>query len=173
MMVANTKTGSIRPTRLLGFSLIEVVIAMSVIGITFIALYGALTSCLLVVQASREDLRATQIMVELMDTLRLYNWTQVTDPAFSPKTYNLYYDSAGTTNGTGGGTLYECVMTVTDGPGALDYSDDMKTVSLEINWVTHGRLPNPKANLNAARGQLHTRTFTSFVTRHGLQSYVY
>src|SRR3954464_14820287 len=87
-----------------GFSLIEVAIAMSVVGVSFIALYAALTSCLVSVQASREDLRATQIMVESMDRLRLYNWDQVTDPAFSPQKYNLYYDPAGATNGTGGGT---------------------------------------------------------------------
>jgi prepilin-type N-terminal cleavage/methylation domain-containing protein len=155
-----------------GFSLIEVVIAMSVIGVTFIALYAALTSCLVSVQASREDLRATQIMVEQMDTLRLFNWDQVTDPTFSPKTLSVYYDPAGATNGTGG-TLYECVMTVTNGPADVAYSDDMRTVGLEITWITHGSLPNPKANAHAAKGQLHTRTFTTSVTKNGLQAYVY
>jgi len=165
--------GSNRREGIAGFSLVEVVIAMSIVGVSFIALYAALTSCLVSVQSSRETLRATQIMVELMDTLRLYNWDQVNDPTFSPKNFNLYYDPVGVTNGTGGGTLYDCVMTFTNGPGDVEYSDDMKAVTLEINWITHGSLPNPKANAHATKGQLHTRTFNTLVTKNGLQTYVY
>ena len=45
-----------------------------------------------VVQRSREDLRATQVMAELMDTLRLYSWDQMTDPTFTPKHFDVEYD---------------------------------------------------------------------------------
>ena len=110
-------TGSNRLTRGEGFSLIEVVVAMAIVGISCIALYSALASCLLSVRNTREDLWATQIMVELMDTLWLYNWDQIKDPTFTPKKFSIYFDPVGATNGTGGGVLYDCTMKVKGGPG--------------------------------------------------------
>src|SRR5437868_3625278 len=61
-----------------GFNLVEVVVAIAILGIGIVALYSSLLSGFRVAQLSREDLRATQVMVELMDTLRLYSWDQIT-----------------------------------------------------------------------------------------------
>jgi prepilin-type N-terminal cleavage/methylation domain-containing protein len=154
------------------FTLLEVVVAMAVLGIVVLALYSVLLSSFRTVQLSREELRATQIMVELMDTLRLYSWDQITDPTFTPKKFSISYDPVGATNGTGrGGTMYNCVMKVAGGPAGVDYKSEMKTVTLDIDWVASVGTTN--ANGKALKLPSYNRTFTSFVTKNGLQNYVY
>ena len=58
-------------TRVAGFSLVEVVIAMAVAGVSVIALLSAISSGMLTMQMARENVRATQIMLEKTETLRL------------------------------------------------------------------------------------------------------
>jgi hypothetical protein len=149
-----------RRARTAAFNLVEAAVAMGVIGLAIFALYTALLTGMEVVQRSRENLRATQVMTELMDILRLYNWEQVTDPTFSPKQFNVDYDPIAATNGGSGVFTYNCVMTVSPGPTNLAYSDYMKTVTLNIDWQ-NGDHPG------------RTRAFVSYVTKNGLQSYIY
>src|SRR2546422_288033 len=61
-----------------GFTLIETVVGMGVIGVMVVSLYAALTSGVRTVQLAREDQRATQILVESMDQIRLFSWDQIT-----------------------------------------------------------------------------------------------
>jgi prepilin-type N-terminal cleavage/methylation domain-containing protein len=143
-----------------GFSLVEVVVAIAILGVGIVALYASLLNGFRVAQLSRENLRATQVMVELMDTLRLYSWDQITDPKFTPKHFDVDYDPIGATNGGGGLFTYSCTMNVKKGPKDVEYGDNMKTVTLDIEWQNGSRVKR-------------TRTFVTYVTRNGLQSYIY
>ena len=58
----------------LAFSMIEILVAMVVLGIMFVSLYSGFSSGFAVVQLARENLRATQILQEKMETIRLYTW---------------------------------------------------------------------------------------------------
>src|SRR5438309_2049072 len=60
-----------------GHTLVEVMVAMAVLGFMMVALYAGFSSGFAVVRVSRENLRATQIMAEGMEVARLYNWDQV------------------------------------------------------------------------------------------------
>ena len=53
------------------FSLVEVMIGMAIVGVTFVSLYGGMTYGFSSVRMSLENLRATQILVEKMETIRL------------------------------------------------------------------------------------------------------
>jgi len=53
-------------------------IAVGVVGILFVALYNGLIAGLSVVRASNKNLRATQIMLDRMEEMRLYSWQQIT-----------------------------------------------------------------------------------------------
>ena len=150
-----------RRSRAAAFNLIEAAVAMGVIGLGVVALYSALLTGVEVVTRSREDLRATQVMVELMDTLRLYSWDQITDPTFTPKHFDVEYDPIAATNGGTGRFLYNCVMNVKKGPKDVDYGDNMKTITLDIDWT------------NGNSKKKRTRTFVTYVTKNGLQSYIY
>src|SRR5512145_2946671 len=59
------------------FFLLEATIGMALLGLIFMALYTGLCTTTFAVQLSRENLRATQIMAEKLDTIRLYGWKKI------------------------------------------------------------------------------------------------
>src|SRR5256885_4625688 len=90
-----TRSNQIPPPALAGnagFSLVEVTVGMAVIGTAVVALFSGFTSGFFTMQMARENLRATQIMLEKTETLRLYSWDQVTTPGFIPLTFTAPYD---------------------------------------------------------------------------------
>ena len=135
----------------------EVTIGMGVIGMTSIALFSGFTSGFFSMQLARENLRATQVMLEKTETLRLYTWDQVNSNGFIPRNFTNYYDPH-STNGQSG-AAYVGTMTITNVPFNNGYSPDMRMVTVDVNWST-GSLPR-------------TRTFTTYVSRNGLQTYIY
>src|ERR1043165_7672934 len=62
-----------------GFTLIDALFAMVISGVMFTALYAGLAFGFKVIRIARENTRATQIMLEKMETIRLYTWDQVTN----------------------------------------------------------------------------------------------
>ena len=131
-----------------GFSLLEASVGMLMLGAVLVSMYGALTWAWYVVGFSRDNLRATQIMIEKMEICRLYSWDQITDPTFFPK----HFEIAGT-------PTYKGKMKVSAGPGDVDYKQDMKKVTIEISWETGG--------------MKREREFVTYVTKNGLQSYYF
>lgn len=69
------------------FSTIEVLVTVLVAGIVFVSLYTGVSSGFAFVQLARENLRATQIMEEKMETIRLYTWDQITQTGFIPTNF--------------------------------------------------------------------------------------
>jgi len=140
-----------------GFSLVEVVIAMAILGVSVVALLSGVSSGLLTIQMARENVRATQIMVEKTETLRLYSWDQLTTTNFMQTSFTEKYDPI-TTNG-GFGPTFTGTVTIASVPMTTAYSDEMKQVTVSLVWSTGG------INRN--------RSFTTFVARNGLQNYIY
>lgn len=154
---------SISPqTRLhqLAYSLVEVVIGVAIIGITFVTLYAGMSGGFAVTQLSRENLRATQIILERMEGVRLYNWNQLCYSNMIPLNFtNYYYPLA--TNGESKGIAYKGSMTVTNAgltPYAT-YGSDMRKIIVTVNWESGGVTRN--------------RMMTTYQSRNGMQNYVY
>src|SRR5205823_1561848 len=84
------------------YTLAETMVAVAVIGIMFVALYGGISSGFRVMQLTRENLRATQILVERMEVIRLYRWDQLTNSGYIPQNFVDYYYPAGAAQGAGG-----------------------------------------------------------------------
>jgi prepilin-type N-terminal cleavage/methylation domain-containing protein len=139
------------------FTLMEVMVAVAIIGVTFIALYAGLAHGFSTVQLARENLRATQILTEKMETIRLYNWDQITDNKFIPDKFETTYYPAGGTNGTG--VVYKGKLKIEDSKLKTNYEDDMKVVTIELEWTT-GHLKR-------------SRTLSTQVARYGLYNYIY
>ena len=57
--------------------------AAAILGVVATSLYGAFTAGFFVIQSTRENLRATQIMVQKMEAIRLLTWSQVGDTKLS------------------------------------------------------------------------------------------
>ena len=141
-----------------GFSLAEVMVGMGVVGITFISLYSGLTAGLTTVRMSRENVRATQIMSEKLDTIRLYSWDKIVKIGMGSATFtDTYIPSGSATNATG--IVYTGQVTITPAPVHSDYQHNMRRVSVHVSWVT-GSLPRE-------------RTMVTLIAKNGMQNYIY
>ncbi|MDB6067287.1 MAG: hypothetical protein JWR26_3495 [Pedosphaera sp.] len=143
------------------YTLPELLVAVGILGIMFSSLYLGIWNGFAVTDASRQDLRATQILLERMEGIRLFNWNQLVDTNLNPVTFTKYYYPQAT-NGQSQGIAYQGTLTVT-GPN-LDppatYSNVMKKITITVNW-TSGNL------------QQHTRSMSTYAAKNGLQNYIY
>jgi prepilin-type N-terminal cleavage/methylation domain-containing protein len=146
--------GQTRLTRA-AFSLIEVIVAIAIIGLVIGTFYTALTHGFTVLRMEYEDRRATQILVQKAETIRMYNWDQVNSNGFIPPTFTVAYDPQSAKSGV----TYTGTITIADAPLGTPYcGGELKQVSVRLNWTT---------------GQLaRQRELKTFVARYGLQTYV-
>src|SRR5437667_1717543 len=121
--------------KLAAFSLVEASIGMGVIGTVVAAMLSGIASGTFTMRMARENLRATQIMLEKVETIRLYSWDQVTNSAFIPATFSATYDPQGAPNV---GLTYTGTMTIASAPIGASYSGDMRMVTVHLSWQTSG-----------------------------------
>jgi type II secretory pathway pseudopilin PulG len=143
--------------KLSGFSLVEATIGMGIVGTTIATLFSGFTSGFFTMQMARENLRATQIMLERVETIRLYSWEQITTPEYITPTFTAPYDPEAPSGQQG--LVYSGTIELSDAGIPSSYAADMKKVVVRVNWKT-GRLQR-------------TREFTSYISRFGMQDYVY
>ncbi len=142
--------------KLAAFSLVEATIGMGVIGTVIGAMLAGITAGTFTMRLTRENLRATQIMLEKMEVIRLYNWDQVTTNFIAP-TFTNYYDPQ---SGPGSqGLQYSGTISISDAPITSSYSNEVRKITVRLDWQTGGLK--------------RTRQFSSFIARHGLQNYIY
>jgi type II secretory pathway pseudopilin PulG len=140
-----------------GFGLTESLIGVVIMGMVFVALYAGMATGFQSVRASRENLRATQILLEKFETIRLYNWDQITTNGFLPPTFTNRYAPSQSSKGVD----YIGTLTITTNmpPGMTEpYIEDMRMVTIRLQWGSSG-IPR-------------SRTFTNFVSKYGLQHYI-
>lgn len=134
------------------FSQVEAVVGMAVLGTFIVAAYASISSWFSAVEATRENLRATQILMEKMETVRLYNWNQLTVSNVPPytKTFIEYYDYK---NKSG----FPYLVTVSVDPISLGttYDDSLCEVTATAAWTN--TVPR-------------SRTVRTLVSRHGMQN---
>src|SRR4051812_33207014 len=104
-----------RGLRQAGFRLIELCVAMSIILVTFLTIFASLTMGLSITQISRENLRATQIMLDKMEGVRLYNWDQLTNSTYLISSFtNSFFETnrIGMSTAQGSGVQYVGAVSV-------------------------------------------------------------
>lgn len=141
-----------------GMTLVEVVMAIAVLGVMTGGIFGSFRYGFFTLQLVRENQRATQIMLEKVETIRLYNWDQI-QPAnnFIPPTFTDDYDPQGAPGGLG--TTYNGTVTVAPCTNNTSYSADMRQLTVTLAWTTR-TIP-------------HTRSLTTYIAKDGIQNYVY
>src|SRR5207245_7390672 len=90
------------------FTLMEVMLAVVIVGVEFVSLYVAISQGFAVVSSARENLRATQIMQEQVEIIRVLDWDKITTTP-SPWNFNANFYPAG---GTNQGLTYSGKITV-------------------------------------------------------------
>jgi type II secretory pathway pseudopilin PulG len=138
------------------FTLLETIAAMAVCGIVLLSLYAGLSSGFSITQVSRENLRATQVMIEKLETIRLYTFDQIEQTNFIPSTFTAPYYSFGTNTS---GLVYSGRVTISTPAINTSYSNDLKLVDIEISWMSGG--------------VVRTRQMNTLIARNGLQAYIY
>src|SRR3954463_5361034 len=146
------------------FTLIEVAITCAIIGIIFAGFYAAIGSGFSLVSLTRENLRANQIMLDKMETLRLYSWDQINSNGFVPPTFTASFYPAGATqtedgSPTNSGATYYGAVQIGNPPFEVNYTNHLKLVTVSVTW-TNGRHPR-------------VRSMETLVSEYGIQNYIY
>lgn len=145
-----------------GATLVEVSIAIAVLAVMGGALIAAFNYGFCVLQLTRENQRATQILLEKVETIRLYRWDQVNSNGFIPASFQDVYDPQAASGHRG--VVYQMAIQVTNVSGdlaSLSYASNLAEVRILLTWTNStGRL-------------LRSRYVSTLVARDGLQNYVY
>jgi hypothetical protein len=149
-----------------GYTFAEVLVAAGILGFVGTSLYGAFSAGFCVIQSTRENLRATQIMVQKLEAIRLFTWSQVGDTTnYLNSTFTEVYDPLGATNSCGGAKYTGCVTASVPAAGELPeaYRTNMRTITVSVAWTTY----------NGAKAIVHQREMQTRVARNGMQNYIW
>ena len=138
-------------------TLVDLIMAVAVLGIMAGGIFGSFRYGLFMLQLVRENQRATQVILEKVETIRLYNWDQVNSNGFIPTTFSETYDPQATTNNQG--VTYHGTVRVAPCPLVSPYAANLRQLTVTLNWTT--------------RDIPHTRTLTTYIAKDGIQNYVY
>jgi Tfp pilus assembly protein PilE len=143
-----------------GFTLVETVIAVLVATVMLTALYACFACGWSLIKITDQDLRATQIVLQRMERVRLCNFTQVKDTGLNPSTSLEYYDPKDQPNGGGGVAYTVTYSNATPAAGSLPeaYRTNMLLVTVGASW-TNGT-------------KAYNRSMQTFVARDGMQPYI-
>jgi hypothetical protein len=128
--------------------------AGGIAGVVMVALFGAFSTGFSTIRVNQESVRADQILVEKLETFRLYPWSSITNSAFiSPTNFttSFYAGNGVTYNGT-----IRISPAVTSPPLNNLYSNSIRQVTVTLNWTSAG-VPR-------------TRSMSTLVTPNGIQS---
>lgn len=131
-----------------GYSLIEVLIASLVLSAVFVSSIAAMTMGYRMMESARFNTLAGQVIQSEIETLRLMNWTQVSAlPSSQAITIDNHMTQAGF-NKFSGTRVVTNVRAKT------------KRIIVAVQWT-------------AISGQSHTKRYTTFMTKDGLNDYYY
>lgn len=143
------------------FTLLEVLIGVVVIGGMTLSLYVGMTQGFAVIQLARENLRATQILQEKTEAVRLLNWDELNTPGEVPATFTApFYAADAKVDSTDDPSLiYRGLVTITNAPIYYpEYSSDLRLVEVEVMWMS---------------GDIQRRrSMRTLVSKFGLQNYI-
>jgi prepilin-type N-terminal cleavage/methylation domain-containing protein len=150
--------GKNRPVRRRAFTLIEVMVCAGISGFLFLSLYSGIAQGFSSLQRAREKLRATQILMDKLEVIRLYNWDQINTDGFIPSTFTDYYYPLDHKSDKLG-TVYHGAVTLTAADVDPAYADTMRRIVAEVTWI-HG-------------GVSHHHRMETLVSEYGVQNYIY
>jgi type II secretory pathway pseudopilin PulG len=141
-----------------GTTLVDVIMAVAIIAIMASGIVGALSYGFFTMSNVRENQRATQIMLETLETIRLYNWSQVNSNGFIPPTFSAVYDPQSSA-GQQGLTYYGTIAKTNGLNVGASINTNMVQLDISLRW-TNRNIP-------------HFRTVRTFIAKDGIQNYVF
>jgi type II secretory pathway pseudopilin PulG len=153
----------------MAFTVIEVLIAMALSGIAIAAIMTSISGGLKTVTQARDSFRATQIMAQKLEVIRLFTWTQLNDTNFlATNSFTEVYDPLATAS-TNQGIIYSGIYKIADFPYPVTYSNALKLLTVQLTW-TNGTIVNSN---RVTIPYVHTRTMDTVICSNGLQRYIF
>jgi hypothetical protein len=140
------------------FTVADVAVAVLVLGTIGSGFCLALSSGFSILQTTRENLRATQILMQKIEAVRLCTWSELANCSFQES-----YDPL---SGTNQGAVYFGTLSIgpaTSIPNTASYAPNMCQVTVNLNWT----------NYNHGTAIPHNRQMQTQVARYGLQNYIW
>jgi prepilin-type N-terminal cleavage/methylation domain-containing protein len=139
-----------------GFTLVEVLVGVVLLAVMFTVFYVGITGGFAMIQLARENLRATQILQEKTETLRLLTWEDLQQ--MQRRMREPFYAVG---SGAESGLDYDLVVEIPDVSPIHDasYAPDIKLVTVEATWTSGG--------------VERRRSMSTYVSRYGLHRYRY
>jgi hypothetical protein len=147
-----------------GNTAIEVIASAVLMAVMVVSIAGGFSGGFLAVENTREELRATQIMLEKLETIRLYTFTQIETPGFLPATFKAPFDYTST---NANALYYDGALTVENANNGTTYDGDLKKITVSLTW-SFGSLQS-----KYAAPIVKTRSMSTWVARTGLHDYIY
>jgi prepilin-type N-terminal cleavage/methylation domain-containing protein len=147
-----------------GYTLVEVMVSVGILAIMMLSLYAAFNSGFGSIAVTREEMRATQIMTQKLEAIRLLTWAQLSN---CPTAFQEYYNPQGATNNTEGTMYYGTLSThgtATNLPNSVAYKANVHLITVTVTWTNN-------FSGNAPIG--HTRMMQTLAADNGLQKYIF
>lgn len=146
-----------------GYTLVEVVCAVLIAAIAASVLFVGFDNGFAILRTTREDLRATQILMQKTEAFRLYTWQQLTQ-ANTPGTFKEYYFPTGTGTNNPGTLYWGTVSTLGEATnvGSASYKDSLHLITITVVWT----------NYVGAKAVAHTRQMQTLSAISGMQNYL-
>jgi prepilin-type N-terminal cleavage/methylation domain-containing protein len=135
------------------FTFVEVLVAMVIVSVLFMAIYGAVANSLSITKLCQENERVTQMLSDKLDVIRLYSIDQLTN-GFMPTTFIERMDAADTNTPY----YYTGIISSVQAPISEKYKTNLMQVTVQVKWLSGKRPQN--------------RSMTTYVARYGLQTYI-
>jgi len=140
------------------FTLVEVMAAVGLLGFMVVSLFAGFTAGFGVLRISRENLRATQILEQRMEVIRLIKWDDAV-PGFIPTTFTEGFDASNPTNFSGTFAYHGTVLVTNAITTGESYADHLRMIQIDLTW-------------DSGKVTRH-RQMTTFVSLYGKQNYKY
>jgi prepilin-type N-terminal cleavage/methylation domain-containing protein len=142
------------------FTLVEVLIAVGVLGVVIASLYGGFVYAFSQIALVQQNIRATQILEEKTEVIRLVNWDQLVNQSrFVPTNFTAPFYAANPTNPGANSFTYTGTVQITSAPVTESYAPSLRMIQVTLSWTSG----------NVAR----QRQMTTFVSQYGMQNYAY
>lgn len=129
-------------------------VTVAIAAVALVAVYAATTTNLGLVRRCQENERATQLLTERFEALRLYTWNQIHSNGYVRTNFVVPIDPAH----TNAGRSFTGSVFITQLGLSESYSNELLQVTVQLDWASGDRLCS--------------RSMSSLVTRYGLQNYL-